>query len=245
MTDPRDELDRALAARLGAMAADDDDAAAVLETMRPGLRRARNRHRVVRVSAAVAALAVAVSLVAVLSSGSARHGNVAVNSSPTTVKPSISPNPPPMPPKTHDVTTTTQPNPPATSAPPGHPANSPAHTIPVAPAPSGLGGNGPTAPGPTIPAQPQTLHYSAPGGSLDLTCSSGRLQLVHWGPDPGWTGQVDKNEPQEIEVRFFSSFDDGGSTADVGSDVHTSEDDQSRIDVKVDSSCAQLVVEKQ
>ena len=79
MTDePRDELDRALASRLDALAGGDDDAVAMLETMRPGLQRARTRHRMVRASAAALTLAVVVSLVAVVSSASTRHGNVAV-----------------------------------------------------------------------------------------------------------------------------------------------------------------------
>jgi hypothetical protein len=241
--DPRDELDRALGARLNAMAPADDDATAVLEEMRPGLRRARTRHRVARASAALAVLAVVVSLVAVVSSGSIRHGKVAVQTSPTTSKPAIAPKP--KPPTVHPVTTTTQPTQPVPpiTAPKAHGSVGPRPTtlVPANPTP---GGGGPSSPGPTSPPQANVLHYSAPGGTLDLTCSDGRLSLVKFSANPGWNGGMHDNSPQEMQVRFTRNSDDGG-ISNGSSDVRAFEDDQSFIDVRVGSDCAHLSFDHQ
>jgi hypothetical protein len=241
--DPRDELDRALGARLNAMAPADDDATAVLEEMRPGLRRARTRHRVARASAALGVLAVVVSLVAVVSSGSIRHGKVAVQTSPTTSKPAIAPKP--KPPTVHAVTTTTQPTQPVPpiTAPNAHSGEGPHPTTP-APANPTPGGGGPTSPGPTSPPQATVLHYSAQGGTLDLTCSDGQLSLVKFTANPGWHGGMHDNSPQEMQVRFTRNSDDGG-IADGGSDVRPLEDSQSFIDVRVDGDCAHLRIDHQ
>jgi hypothetical protein len=240
--DPRDELDRALAARLGALAPEGDDtAAAVLAEMRPGLRRARTRHRVARTSVGFGVLAAVVALVAVASSASPRHGRVAVNSSPTTTVASSAGVPKPNESAPHDVTTTTPANRPApsTTAPSGRPASGPPPTILVVPAPPNFGGARPTTPAPTTPPGPQSLHFSAPGGTLDVTCSSGRLQLVRYTANSGWSGAVHDNSPHEIQVRFTRS------SSGAGDEIRTRGDGgDSRIDVKVGSGdCAHLEIE--
>ncbi len=243
--EPRDDLDRALAARLGAFEPERDDAAAVLEEMRPGFRRARTRHRATRVATVVGALAIVVAVVAGVSSASTRHGRVAVNSAPTTsTRPAVIPQP--KFPPTHDITTTTQPNAaaPSTTAPLGHPPQGSVATIPVVPSQPNPGHNG-GGPAPTTTPPTQPLIYRATGGSVTLTCTSGRLALVSYAAQPGWTAENHKDESQEIEIRFSKQSDDGGISDGV-SVVRTSGDDQSSVDVKVGAGgCAHLEVETQ
>jgi hypothetical protein len=242
MTDePRDELDRALASRLDALAGGDDDAVAMLETMRPGLQRARTRHRMVRASAAALALAVVVSLVAVVSSASTRHGNVAVQpASSTSVQPIV---PKPKPPKLRTVTTTTKPGGPAATTPGGTQSpTAPAPGTPPAgnPGPGG-GSDGPGDGGsPITSGSPQTHTYVAPGGRVTVQCASGRLSLVSYAANDTWTSELHTNTPQEIELRFSRS---GSGISGGGHDSSVSGDGQSRIDVRVEGSCAQLQVE--
>jgi hypothetical protein len=246
MTDePRDELDRALASRLDALAGGNDDAVAMLETMRPRLQRARTRHRMVRASAAALALAVVVSLVAVVSSASTRHGKVAVQSASSTSVQPVVPKPKPKPRPRTVTTTTTKPGAPAATTPGGTQA-------PTVPAPGtppagnsgpGSGSDGPGAGGtPTPSGSPQTHTYSAPGGSMTVECASGGLRLVSYAANNTWTPQVQTDKPQEIEVRFSRS---GSGIRGGGHDSGVSDNGQSRIDVRLEGSCAQLRVETQ
>jgi hypothetical protein len=80
----------------------------------------------------------------------------------------------------------------------------------------------------------------APGGRMTVQCASGRLSLVSYAANDTWTSEVHTNTPQEIELRFSRS---GSGISGGGHDSGVSGDGQSRIDVRVEGSCAQLQVE--
>ena len=196
MNEPRDELDRALADGLGALAAPGPDADPALASLRPRLRRARTRHRVAQVSLVAAALLVVVSVAAVAANNGTNKDSVSIvapttgDSTPPDSRPRISTT-------TVPGTTTTIDGVPGRTpetTPGTNPAGGPAATTPDATAP-------PTNPPPVAPEREQHT-YTASGGSLTVRFADGRLSIVAYNGADGYASEVVKNEADEVEVRF-------------------------------------------
>ena len=193
-----DDLDRALAAGLGGLAPDADDVDGVLSAMRPRLRRARNRHRLVRASAAAGVFVVVGSAAFALAGPSNHHEVVSVAPLPSTTR-----SPATATSSTTRVSTTTVPSTP-------HPTT--VTTVPN-PRPSVPGGGGTPSTGsvpstPTTTIAPSDLHtYRSRGGTLTVGFSSGRLTIVSYAAAAGYTAEVHRNDPDDVEVRFSGPDD--------------------------------------
>jgi hypothetical protein len=204
-----DELDRALAAGISSLAAEPDDADAVLASLRPRLHRARTRHRVALVSATAFALLAVASLSVALGAMSTHRRHVLVSATPTTPANShaISTS---MPSST-SIASNTQRAPSTTTA-PRAPMLAPmpaGGTPPVSPTGQFGGNSGPaTTTPPRISTTPSTASgpalrtYDAPGGSVTVRFTNGSLALVSYTPAAGYTAEVHDNEPGRVEVRF-------------------------------------------
>lgn len=206
MNEPRDDLDRALSAGLGELAAPSADADAVLTTMRPRLRRARTRHRVVRVSVVALAL-LGVAGVAGALSQSNKKPNVSV-SHPSSHGRDDAHNPPTT---LHRVTSTTAPR----TAPKGNgnggvtPTTGVSGVVPVPDRPGGNsgpgsqhnGGSGPVASTTTVPAG-QDHTYFAAGGSVTIRYANGEIHIVSVAPVAGCAVERHDDGPDRVEVRF-------------------------------------------
>ena len=222
MTDERDDLDRALAAGLGGLAADDHDPDAVLAGMRPGLQRARRRHRVARASVVVAVIAALAGAGALFARGPGeKRGGVEI--APTTIAGDHRGTFPPGPARTSTTVNGATP----TTAASRHPTTT--STIPAAdPSPnrgpgpnagpggtnSGSNNSGPSN-GSVPPPQPSstttppaaTHTYTAPGGTVTIRFANGALTLVSYGAHQSYTATVHDNRPDRIEVRFSGPTD--------------------------------------
>jgi hypothetical protein len=202
MTDePRDELDRALASSLGAMAPDVDDADATLSTMRPRFQRARTRHRVMQTSIVVAVVLV-VGAIAALAAPGTRRGSVQVSTSSTTdTERRTSTVPSTATPKTVPTTAGPAASTPTTQgnngqAPPNTSVRTPASTPTAAPPATG-------GPAPTTPvASDQVKTYHSTGGDMTVRFSGGALHLVSHSAAAGFTAEVHTQKPDDVEVRF-------------------------------------------
>jgi hypothetical protein len=193
--EPRDELDRALAAGLGGLASDADDTDAVLSSMRPRLQRARTRRRLARAAVVLGAFIVMGSAAFALTGPDADKVKVAV---PSTTRPAAvaststtrAATTTVAPPTTHTTTVTT--------APPTPPAPHP--TVPA------RGGTPPpaTVPSPTTTTiAPSDLRtYHSDGGTMTVRYSHGKLALVSYRAASGYTAEVHRNQPDDVEVRF-------------------------------------------
>jgi hypothetical protein len=202
--DPRDELDRALSSGLSGLASGGENADTVLAGMRPQLRRARTRYRATRIGSAALIVLLAAGGIALL----APHGKTTklkVIAKPTTVAPVTTA---PVAPRRHHrgaVTTTTRPLVTQTI-----PARLPVATVTgpavAVPTPPTSIERTDHAPAPvtttTVAKVPVIKTYSVEGGHLTVRFANGKLTVVSYKADSGWTVTFDKQEPTDIEVRF-------------------------------------------
>ena len=227
----RDDLDRALAAGLGALVPDVDGADATLEALRPRMRRARTQRRVARASSAVVALVLlgAVAAFAVPHSYFRSHVSVASHEhggsglQPPHAKTTTSIARVVVPPHAtsttvtpiHGVSTTTITVP--LVVPPQHGATP--TTIDVTHNPSGSsgndhgggggdhGGSGGSGGESTTTTPPTTVPsgdqtFDSAGGSLTVSFDGSALTLVGSHAAAGYTAHVDSQQPDDIEIRF-------------------------------------------
>jgi hypothetical protein len=196
------DLDHVLASGLSALAPEVEAVDVTLAELRPRFHRARTRRRVVRASAAIAALLV-VGSVAIAEAPSARRSHVTVESpvrrtETTHARKRIS-----TPPRPRASTTTppTAPAPTNTAHAFSSPPTAPAPAVVVSPtAPPTL-----PAPAPTPPSAPkasQVRRFFSTGGSIEVRLSNGRLTLTDVSPARGYRKDVVTQAPQWIEVRF-------------------------------------------
>jgi hypothetical protein len=182
-----DELRRRFAAATPRTPADPD---AVLDGLRPQLRRARTRHR-----AALGGLTAGVVAVVAVA-GFALTGGI---SNPNVKVPPATPAPVPGPDRS--MPTPPQPTTPTTpevTAPGGDDGGSSTSGT------SGTSGDDSPATPTTSPA-PQTQTFTSAGGSITVTLANGALSLAGVSPAAGNTSHVNKNEAGRIEVEFFNS----------------------------------------
>jgi len=170
-----------------------DDADAVLETMRPRLRRAQVRHRAIMAGAAVAAVIAAVAVFFSVSG----PGDRSVRTPPATHSTVPQPSP---------AVTTTRPAVPTTTV-DDHGTDSgaagntgPAVTSPAEDSGGNSGGASPTTP--TPPAASGDHSYTSAGGSVTVTAANGAITLASSAPAAGFTQEVHDNGPTRVEVRF-------------------------------------------
>jgi cytoskeletal protein RodZ len=205
MTDERDDLDRALSAGLSDLAPAEPDATATLHTLRPGLRRARTRYRIMQGSA-IAAVVLALGVGVALASPGSNRAQVNVTNPPTTesnenqsrqtstTAPGESTTAPATQTTIADAPPVSTPGagPPPTTPRPvdrGTPSSTPENTTPA------------TAPGAaTPPAQQPT--YASKGGSVTVRLANGKLTLVSYDAAAGYSPTVHTNKPDDVEVRF-------------------------------------------
>ena len=226
--DPFDEVDRALAHGLSALAPEVEAGDETLAALRPRFRRARTRRRAAQVGASLVALAV-VGSVALLAAPDSQRSHVQVSATPssghsTTTKSSTS------------VSTTTRPgvSRPPTPTTAGHSSgrsgpsdssssrgrsSSPATAVPATapngdhrgPGPSGAGsggdrgheGSGPQST--TVPRAPEVHAYGSAGGTVTVRLARGQLQLLDASAAGGYRASVENAQPDDIEVRFDSA----------------------------------------
>jgi len=230
----RDDLDRALAAGLGALVPDVDGADATLEALRPRMRRARTRRRVARVSS----VAVALVLLGAVAAFAAPHDYFRSHVS---VASHEHGGPGPQPP--HAKTTTSiarvvvPPHVTSTTVAPAPGVSTTTITVPlfVPPAggvtpttidatrnPSGNTGNdhggngggdqgGPGGSGgeSTTTTPPTTVPtgdqtFNSAGGGVTVNFDGSALTLVGYHAAAGYTSRVDSQQPDDIEVRFVN-----------------------------------------
>jgi hypothetical protein len=192
--EPRDELDRALAAGLGGLAPDGDDPDVALSSMRPRLRRARNRRRMVRASTMLGGFVMMGSVAFALTGPQQEKVRV---QAPSTTRPAPARATSPT-----RVSATTAPR-----------SSTPSTTVTAAPPPAArptvpVGGGAPptSAPAPdeatTTTIQSELRTYSSDGGTITVRYSHGNLTLVSYRAAPGYTAEVHSTDPQDVEVRF-------------------------------------------
>jgi cytoskeletal protein RodZ len=195
MNEPRDELDRALADGLGALAAPSPDADAALVALRPQMRRARARHRVMQVSLVTGVLVLVAGVAAVAANNGSNKDSVSIVAPPTSGS-----TPHDSRPKT---STTTLPH--TTTTISGVPGRTPRTTPDTDDA-------GPTITTPATtpsatnppPAAPEAEQhsYTAPGGTLTVRFADGRLSIVSYDARAGYTAEVHTDTADDVEVRF-------------------------------------------
>jgi hypothetical protein len=222
--DSFDDIDRALASGLSALAPEVAGADEALASLRPQFQRARSRNRAMKVAGAVAVL-VLIGSVAALAAPSSRHAHVEVAAPPTTA-----PTPTSKPPRTTTtssstttsvapVTTTTIPSGLAAGTLPRHhfiPPPAPVVTVPqttpaTAPSQGPSGGNGSSHPTTTttntVPAPP-VYTYRSPGGHIKVQFSHGKLTLLGVFPANTYGVMDQREDPTFISISFSS--DHGG-----------------------------------
>jgi type II secretory pathway pseudopilin PulG len=182
-----DPLEAELRRRFDDAAPFHGNADAVLESLRPRMRRARARHRAVL--GGVAALA----LISVVAVGMAWPGIDGASVRTPPANHSSLPLPAP------DPTTTTRAaeHPVATTAPAvgGSSGNNPGTH-------SGGGSAGETRSSDTSSPSSQPQTYSSVGGSITVSFANGRVALASHSPAPGYTAEIHDNGPTRVEVRF-------------------------------------------
>ena len=227
MTDePFDDVDRALAHGLSALAPE-VDGDETLAALRPRFRRARTRRRAARIGATFVALAV-VGTAAALVAPSTKRSHVQVLAPPstrgttgttksstsvtTTTRPGSSPSP--TTPTTVSTPNASTPNP---SGGPSRATTNP--TVPGGTVPDDGhgGGRGPSGGGDdagpgsttTVPSASELHTYTSPGGRVTVRFSHGRLQLLRTSAADGYQASVPSRDPFDVEVRFDRSGDHG------------------------------------
>jgi len=201
----RDDLDRALADGLRGLLpdADTDDADGALAAMRPRLRRARNRRRMVRASVTLGGFVVMGSAAFAFTGPSTHHASVSVASVPSTARGAV-------------TATTSTTRVPTTKVAPSKRRSTTVTTLPERPAPRPtVPAVGPTSPTPSAPrgtttttVAPSELHtYHSDGGTVTVRFSGGRLTLVSYHAAPGYDAEVHRDDPDDVEVRFSGPDD--------------------------------------
>lgn len=206
--DPLDDVDRALASGLSALAPDVHDGDAALASMRPRFERARTRARLVKIGGTVGALVLAGSLATLMAPSSARS-RVSVSSqtsTPATARPparssTTSSSTTSIPVSRGGSASTTVPSPTTV-----HPALSPTTAVTVNVSVTGpRGGPGPGGPSTTTTVAAADVHeYGSSSGSISVRFSNGALALVHVSPGKGIAADVRDRGPDRVEVRFTS-----------------------------------------
>jgi hypothetical protein len=223
--DPFDDVDRALASGLSALAPDLHDADAALASMRPRFERARTRARLVKIGGTVGALVLFGSL-AILMAPSKARSRVSVSSQTSTPGTARQPSGS----STTSSSTTSIPvssGGPASATVPSpatvRPAVSPTTVVTVivpATGPRGAPGSGPggSSTTTTVVGGADVHEYGSPSGSISVRFSKGALSLVGVSPGKGIAADVSDRGPDRVEVRFIS----GGA-------------EQSRIEIRVEN----------
>jgi len=190
VNDERDPLDETLADGLRALAPAEFtlDADRTLGEMRPRLRQARTRHRLTVTTSVLGALVVVVGGAALLRSDPS--GQLDVQGRPT---PTVS-SPAPSTTVGRSTTTTTLPR--STTTVPQTVVTTPPGATPT------TSDTTPPTSRTTPPPPPQTKTYTAQGGRITIRFANGRLTLVSSAPSPGFTSEVHKQDPDDVEVRF-------------------------------------------
>jgi hypothetical protein len=227
-----DEIDRALAHGLSALAPEVDGADETLSALRPRFRRARTRRRAAGVGAAFVALA-GIGSVALLAAPDSQRSHVQISAPPstrghspttrsstsvsTTIRPGSSP-----PPISPTPTTAGHSSGPSGPSSPSNPSRGPSPSPKTVPAtvPNGdHGGSGPSGGGrggdnghggsgpesTTVPAAPEVHTYRSAGGSVTVRFARGQLQLLGYSAAGGYQASVQNEQPDDIEVRFDSA----------------------------------------
>jgi cytoskeletal protein RodZ len=230
--EPFDDIDRALAHGLSALAPDVDSGAETLAALRPRFRRARTRRRVAGVGVSLVALA-AIGSVAVIAAPDSGRSHVHVSGPPSTrgkattttsstsvsstTRPGTSPPRTPTNPSGHSPGTS---NPTRPSQPAGGVSPSPT-TVPGTgpdtghggPGPSGGGGgdNGKGGSGPTksVPTAAEMHSYRSAGGNVTVRFAHGQLELLSSPAAAGYHASVGSRQPDDVDVRFDSDQGDG------------------------------------
>jgi len=197
----RDDLDRALGDGLSGLAPDVGDPEVVLGGMRPRLRRARTRHRVMRVSS-VAAVLLVLGSAAALASSRSRSGHVDVAAVSTSAPPTTG--------RVRNSTTTITAPRTATTRPD---FEGTATTLPVFNPPDTSSGShgsrGPDDGESSTTVAPPALHtYSSAGGSVTVQLRNGVLALVSYRTTPGYIAEVHSTQTDDIELRFSKDGSD-------------------------------------
>jgi cobalamin biosynthesis Mg chelatase CobN len=206
--EPPDEVDRTLASGLSALAPDVRDGDETLAALRPRLRRARTRARLVRVGGTVGALVV-IGSVATLMAPHAARTRVSVSSQTST---------PPSTARTVASSTTTVagshggPTTTVRSTPTTNGTPTTAVTV-IVPATTPGGGPPTSNPSTTTTVAARDVHdYSSPSGSISVRFSHGILTLLHVSPGQGFAADVRDRGPDRVEVRFTR---DGSETSRI------------------------------
>jgi hypothetical protein len=195
-----DPMESELRRRFDAIGAAPDDPDAVLDAMRPRLRRAQRNHRIATGAAAtlVVMAAVVVGLAAFRGSDT---GSVHITP-PASNSPAVSTTTAPPDPATPTVST---PDSPDDSGPTGSaPVDG---TLPQstggAPTGSPASGTTPeTGPAPTTTPASSDTPYRSAGGSIVVHRSGSTISLGSSTPAAGYTQEVHDNGPTRVEVRF-------------------------------------------
>jgi hypothetical protein len=195
--DPDDPIDDALRRRFGTGAPDGSDPDAVLDSMRPRLRRARTQRRAAIAGALGGAAVVVVVLLVVLGGGGGGTGSVRT--------PPASRSPVHTAPSTPTTTATGGPPTLDTIAGDDHgkdrATGDPAVSAPDATAPTVPAPETPPATQPQ-PSQPSQSSYTSDGGSIVVAFTDGRISLVSNTPATGYTAEIHDDGPTRVEVRF-------------------------------------------
>jgi hypothetical protein len=222
-----DELDRALAHGLSALAPEVDGGDETLARLRPRFRRARTRRRAAGIGVSLVAL-VAIGSVALLAAPDSERAHVQVSGSPSTRGHSITSRSP------TSVSTTTGPDsspPPSSPTTSGHssgpsgssnlsnpsggaspsPGTVPG-TVPNGdhggPGPSGGGSGGENSHGgsgpqsTTVPPTSEVQTYRSAGGTVTVRFAHGQLQLLGESAATGYQASIGSDQPDDIDVRF-------------------------------------------
>ena len=193
-----DPLERELQRRFDTLDARKEDPDAVLDAMRPRLRRAQRNHRIA--TSAAASLVVVAAVVLGLVAFRSDTGKVRVIP-PASNSPSVS------------TTTTTAPpdqGTPTVSTPDGSDDSEQSGRVPTGgtqPEPSATGTPTRSTSPEAVPDQATTPEssdtpYSSPGGSIVVHRSGSTISLGSSTPAAGYTQEVQDNGPARVEVRF-------------------------------------------
>jgi hypothetical protein len=224
--EPFDDVDRAIAHGLSALAPEVGDGDETLAALRPQFRRARTRRRAAGIGVSLVAV-VALGSVAVLAAPGSRHRHVQVSGPSTsthsttrsstrvstTTRPRSSSSS--TSPTTARTSSPSTPSNPAGGLQPGSPT-----AVPTTSPNNGHGGPGPSGgddghggPGnrPTttsVPSDSGVHTYRSAGGSVKVRFVQGRLQLLSTPAADGYHASVNSAQPDDVDVRFDS--DHGG-----------------------------------
>jgi cytoskeletal protein RodZ len=222
--DSFDEIDRALAHGLSALAPEVDGGDETLDALRPRFRRARTRRRAAGIGVSLVAL-VAIGSVALLAAPDSERSHVQVSGSPSTRGHSSTTR------SSASVSTTTRPGstpPPSSPTTSGHSSGPSGASNPLnpsgGPSPSpgtvpgtvpngdrggpGLSGGGDNSGGgsgpqsTTVPPTSEVQTYRSAGGTVTVRFAHGQLQLLGESAATGYQATIGSDQPDDIDVRF-------------------------------------------